>query len=133
VAGQITVERKGYKRKAYTATRAGKKVKVSATTVEPASFKTMDRGARGRGTKVVPALKKESLGGKGFFEKSARERHAVEKRIARAQGERKVVGKLRAIQVFNKRVNPELSRKALADSKYIARSFEGKKEVRKAA
>jgi hypothetical protein len=30
----------------------------------------------------------------------------------------KVIGKLRAIQVFNKRMNPELSRKALADSKF---------------
>jgi hypothetical protein len=78
-------------------------------------------------------LRTTGLGGKGFFDKPARERHAVEKRLAREQGEKKVIGKLRAVQVFNKRVHPGLSRKALADSKFIASSFEGKKEVKRAA
>jgi hypothetical protein len=129
MAGNLTVRKKGYKRKGYTATRGGRTVHVPPTQVRPTVFTIQDRGAAGRGPKVVPPLEEGSLGGKGFFAKPARERHAVEKRAARAQGEKKVVGKLRAIQVFNKRVNPELARKALADSKFIAGSFAGKREV----
>jgi hypothetical protein len=129
MAVRLTVRKKGYKRKGYTATRGGKKVHVSPARVGSTTFTIQDRGGPGRGPKVVPPLEEGSLGGKGFFDKPASERHAIEKKVARAQGEKKVVGKLRAVQVFNKRVNPELSRKALADSKLIAGSFEGKKEI----
>jgi hypothetical protein len=133
MAGRLTIKRKGYKRKGYTTTRSGRKVHVPPTEVEATTFTAQDRGAPGRGPKVVPPLEKGGLGGKGFFEKPARERHAVEKKLTREQGEKKVIGKLRAIQVFNKRMNPELSRKALADSKFIASSFEGKQLVKNAA
>jgi hypothetical protein len=132
MAGRLTVRKKGYTRKGYTAARGGKKVRVSPARVPSTSFTIQDRGAAGRGPKVVPPLGQGSLGGKGFFDKPAGERHAIERKLARALGEKKVVGKLRAIQVFNKRVNPELSRKALADSKFIAASFEGKKIVTRA-
>src|SRR5262245_10054614 len=111
MVGRLTIKRKGYKRKGYTATRAGRKVHVPATRVEATTFKAQDRGAPGRGPKVVPPLEKGSLGGEGFFDKPARERHALEKRLARELGEKKVIGKLRGVQVFNKRTNPELSRK----------------------
>jgi hypothetical protein len=128
VAGRLTVKKKGYTRKAYVAKRGGRKVRVAASEVPPTSFKIKDRGGPGRGPKVVPPLEEGSLGGKGFFNKPTAERHAVLKRLARKLGEKSVVGKLRAVQVFNKRVNPALSKKALVDSKFIADSFEGKSE-----
>ncbi len=44
-------------------------------------------------------------------------------------GERKVVGELRALQVFFKKTDPQKSRRALALSKQVASSFKGKKRV----
>lgn len=58
MAKTITLRRKGYKRKGYTATRKGKKVKVSPARVKPSTFKIRDRGKAGRGPKVVPPLEK---------------------------------------------------------------------------
>ena len=51
--------------------------------------------------------------------------------IAKAKkfGEKAIVGRLRAIQVLTKNTQPEVSKKALSDSKFIAGSFEGKKYV----
>src|SRR5688500_10909659 len=109
MAGRLTVKKKGYTRKAYVAKSAGKKVHVAASEVPPRSFKVKDGGRSGRRPKMVPPLEEGSLGGKGFFSKPASERHAVLKRLARKLGETSVVGKLRAVQVFNKRVNPALS------------------------
>jgi hypothetical protein len=44
-------------------------------------------------------------------------------------GERKVVGELRALQVFFKTTDPRKSRRALALSKLVAGSFRGKQRV----
>lgn len=72
---------------------------------------------------------KGDLGGKGFFSKTASERRTIERRLARKKGEKKVVGKLRAIQVFNENRNPEVSEKARKDARYISGEFRGKKNV----
>src|SRR5262245_9588825 len=86
----VTVKRKGYIRRDYTAMRTGRPT-------------TEVRGA-GRGPRIVPSAEEESLGGAEFFDRPIDERHAVEARLAKEQGEKRVIAKLRAIQIFNKRV-----------------------------
>lgn len=121
---KLTVRRKGY----YKDVKRGPGYKRGY--IPPATFKIEDRGAPGRGKKVLPKLKKGALGGPGFFDKPARMRRKVAARLAKKHGEKSVVGRLRAIQVLNKRQNPKVAAKARADSKYIAGSFRGKRQVR---
>jgi|SRR5918993_5490435 hypothetical protein len=125
----ITVRRKGYKRKGYTAKRRGRKVRVSAARVKPSTFSIRDRGKAGRGPKVVPPLKEGALGGPGFFERSENEQEQIVFERAKEIGERKVVGELRALQVFFKKTDPQKSRRALELSKKVAGSFKGKEQV----
>jgi hypothetical protein len=126
---RLTVSRKGHKRKAYTARRAGKRVHVEATRVRPSRFKISDRGRKGRGPKIVPPLERGALGGPGFFSRSIKEQEEIVFNRARRLGEKKVVGELRALQVFFKNTDPRKSRRALALSKKVAGSFKGRKMV----
>lgn len=54
------------------------------------------------------------------------------KLVAKAKriGEGSVVAKLNAIGTLNKNRNPELTKKARADARFIASRFKGKKRVR---
>lgn len=131
----LRVSRKGYTRKSYSrkpyTRKDGTKVKgtnVGKSKVQSTTFTIKDRGAKGRGKKVFPTLKRGTLG--VDFSKPASTRRRLLSKKAKMVGEKRVVGKLRAIQVLNKRTNPSVSKKALADSKYIAGSFKGKKKVR---
>lgn len=130
----LRVHRKSYVRKPYVrksyvrkdGTRV-KAAKVGVTRVPSSNFSIKDRGAKGRGKKVIPKLKKGTLGVN--FGWSAAKRRSVLRKKAKSLGEKKVVGKLRAIQVLNKRTNPFVSAKANADSKYVAGSFKDKRYV----
>jgi hypothetical protein len=126
---KLTVRRKGYKRKAFTARRGGKKVRVGKATVKPSTFKIHDRGKPGRGAKVVPPLAKGALGGPGFFKRPAEEQKRIVFNRAKRMGEKKVVGELRALQVFFKTTDQRKSRRALALSKQVAGSFKGKENI----
>ncbi len=126
---KLTVRRKGYTRKAYTAKRGGKKIRVAKARVKPSTFKVRDRGKPGRGPKVVPPLAKGALGGPGFFNRSSDEQKQIVFKRAEKLGERKVVGELRALQVFFKTTSPQKSRRALQLSKQVAGSFRGKQKV----
>gem|GEM_PF-1353301 len=127
---KMTVHRKGYTRKPYTAKRGGKKVQVGRTSVKPSTFTIHDRGKPGRGPKVVPPLQKGALGGPGFFDRSTEEQEKIVFDRAKEVGEKKVVGELRALQVFFKRTDPQKSERALELSKKVAGSFKGKKQAR---
>ena len=129
MAKPVTVRRKGYKRKAYTAKRGGKKVRVSAARIKPSTFKIRDRGKPGRGPKVVPPLEEGALGGPGFFNRSKGEQERIVFERAKTMGEKKAVGELRALQVFFKTTDPQKSRRALELSKQVAGSFKGKEKV----
>jgi hypothetical protein len=129
MAKKMTVRRKGYRRKAYTTKRGGKKVRVSAARVKPSTLKIRDRGKAGRGPKVVPPLEEGALGGPGFFDRSEDEREQIVFDRAKEVGERKVIGELRALQVFFKTTDPQKSRRALELSKKVAGSFKGTQEV----
>ncbi|MGI0048973.1 MAG: hypothetical protein ACREAW_05490, partial [Nitrososphaera sp.] len=119
-----------YTRKAYTARRGGKKVRVSRSTIKPSTFRISDRGKPGRGTKVVPPLEKGAFGGPGFFKRPADEQKEIVFRRVKKMGERKVMGELRALQVFLKTTDPRKSRRALQLSKQVAGSFKGRQKVR---
>jgi hypothetical protein len=129
---KLTIHRKGHTRKAFTTKRGDKtqkKVRVAKTQVKPSTFKTRDRGKPGRGPKVIPPLEKGGLGGAGFFDRSNDEQEEVVFDRAKEVGERKVVGELRALQVFFKATDPQKSRRALELSKKVAGSFNDRQEV----
>src|SRR5919197_5659195 len=126
---KLTIRRKGHTRKAFRAKRGGKKVKVAKARVKPSTFKISDRGKPGRGPKIVPPLEEGALGGPGFFDRSNDEQEQIVFNRAKEMGERKVVGELRALQIFFKTTDPQKSRRALELSKKDAGSLKGKQEV----
>jgi len=113
-----------------TAKRGGKKIRVAKSRVKPSTFKIRDRGKPGMGPKVVPPLEKGAFGGQGFFNRPRDEQKQIVFKRAEKNGERKVVGELRALQVFFKTTDPKKSRRALELSKQVAGSFKDKEKVR---
>jgi len=131
MARKITVKVKPYKRKAFTARRRGKLIRVKAARVGGFTKRVKDVGLPGKtpaSRKFVPPLKPGALG--ISFDEPANVRRATLIRKAKREGERTVMGKLRAIQVLTKNTNPAVSRKAREDARYIAGKFVGHKEVR---
>lgn len=126
---KLTIRRKGHARKAYTAKRDGKSIQVGKSQVKPSTFKISDRGKKGRGSKVVPPLEKGALGGPGFFNRSNENQEQIVFKRANKLGEKKVVGELRALQVFFKTTDPKKSKRALELSKQVAGTFKDKKKV----
>lgn len=127
---KLTVHVGPYQRKAFTAARSGKIVRVRAATVRAHTRKVTDVGRPGRtppSRRFIPPLKPGALG--ISFDKMPEARR--KKLAAKAQriGEKAVVGRLRAIQVLTKNTNPSVSRKAKADARYIAGIFVGKRKV----
>ncbi|MEO9293976.1 MAG: hypothetical protein ABI347_00035 [Nitrososphaera sp.] len=129
LTARLTVHRKGHTRKAYTAKRGGKTVRVKKSQVKPSTFTTSDRGKKGKGPKIVPPLEEGALGGPGFFSRPQDEQERIVFERAKEKGEKKVVGELRALQVFFKRTDPQKSERALELSKKVAGSFKGKQQV----
>ena len=127
---KLTVHVGPYKRKAFTATRRGKIVRVRAATVKTHTKKVEDVGLPGRtppSRRFIPPLKPGALGVSFGETPQARRRKLAGK--AKKVGEKTVVGRLRAIQVLTKNTNPSVSRKAKADARYIAGVFVGKRKV----
>ncbi len=130
---KLTIHRRGHARKALLkkkrGSKEGKKVKVAKTRVKPSKFKIRDRGKPGRGPKVIPPLEEGALGGAGFFDRSNDEQEQIVFNRAKEAGERKVVGELRALQVFFKTTDPQKSKRALELSKKVAGSFKDRQQV----
>lgn len=126
---QLTVRRKGFSRKAFTIMRNGKKIKMPATKVSPTTYKETDRGAPGRGKKVIPKLKSGALGGKGFFMKPKSIQKEIVFKVAKEKGERVAMGRLAALQSYFKRTEPKYSKRAKELRTEVAGSFKGKKQV----
>jgi len=78
----------------------------------------------------IKIKRKGTLGGPGFFARPAKMRRRMLIKLAKKVGEKRVVGKLRAVQVFMKNRNPPLSEKARLDARFVASSFIGKKRVK---
>ncbi len=129
---KLTIHRRGHARKTLPKKRdskEGKKVKVAKTRVKPSAFEIRDRGKPGRGPKVVPPLEEGALGGAGFFDRSNDEQEQIVFNRAKEAGERKVVGELRALQVFFRTTDPQKSKRALELSKRVAGSFKDRQQV----
>lgn len=127
---KLTVQIGPYKRKAYTAARRGKIVRMRAATVKAHTRKVADVGLPGRtppSRRFIPPLKPGALGVRFDDTPEVRRRKLAAK--AKRVGEKAVVGRLRAIQVLTKNTNPAVSRKAKADAHYIAGVFVGKRRV----
>jgi len=106
---KLTVHRKAYRRK-------------DGTRVKASTYKINDRGAKGRGKKVLPTLKKGSLGGKGFFSKPAIVRHSTYKKECKLLGKKSLLGKIQALKVFNKRDNKPFYDKLCKDYEWIVKN-----------
>jgi len=127
---KLTVHVRPYKRKAFTASRRGKIVRVRAASVKAHTKKVKDLGLPGRtppSRRFIPPLKPGALGVSFDETAGVRRRKLVGK--ARKMGEKVVVGRLRAIHVLTRRTNPSVSRKAKADARYVAGTFVGKRKV----
>jgi hypothetical protein len=118
--GQLNVHRKAYYRKPYT--RKGG-TRVAGSSVDSSNFQIRDRGAPGRGEKVVEIKHPGTLGGAGFFDKTQKEQHAILGRVVRQKGKPAAMGTLRALQVFNKRTNPKISKEAKGLAQYVAQEY----------
>lgn len=116
---ELTVRKKGYYRKPYV--RKGG-VRVEGSHVEGSTFKIKDRGAPGRGEKVID-VKEGGLGGEGFFEKPKQQQHFILGGVVRREGKQVAMGRLRALQVFNKRTNPKVSREAAQLARYVQTEY----------
>lgn len=127
MVNKLRVKRKGFRVKPTTFKRKGKVIHRRGFKVKATSFLIKDLGKKGRAKKVIPNLRRGSLG--VSFSSLVKTRRKKLVMLAKRIGEKKVIGKLRAVQVFNKRTNPSLSRKALMDSRFIAGAFRRKRFV----
>lgn len=100
---KLTVRRAGYTRKGFTAHRGRTTYRVKRTRVPPTTFKIRDRGAPGRGPKlikIVPGV----LGRYGYTtSKPAPSRHRALSKAIRAVGKARVWHALHAQVIFRKR------------------------------
>lgn len=60
---ELIVHRKGFERKAFDKIdpRTGKKIHIPSTDIPPTTFSIKDRGAKGRGKKVIPEMKEGKM------------------------------------------------------------------------
>ena len=122
--GQLRIKRKGYTRKGYV-TRTGKRVKP--TRVPGTTYCTPDKGKPGRGPKLIPKLKKGTLGIEYSKEPSAKSRRAKLKTCVKKYGYQSCVGKVNALRVLNKNTWPKKWLAMLdSDLKWLQKTYRGK-------
>ncbi|MBW2675914.1 MAG: hypothetical protein JRD89_21365 [Deltaproteobacteria bacterium] len=120
---KLIVRRRGYLRRAY---RRKDGTLVRATRVRPTTYRIRDRGAPGRGRKIIEIKHPGRLTRLGYRVKApaATRRRALEKAVKK-YGKRSVLGMLHAQSVFRRRTD-HLGRRFEADRRWVARTF-GKK------
>ena len=120
----LRIDRKAHPRKGtWARTKTGKQVFRSGSNVDRTVYMAEDRGKKGRGEKVIVAKEPGSLKKFGYDPDAAEDkrRDSLRKAIdSKEFSEKELVGKLRALQVWNKRTNPALSRRAKLDAKYVS-------------
>ena len=121
--GKITVHRKGYWRGLYTYRRGGKTIHVKRHYVPPTTFTVRDRGAKGKGPKVI-LIKKGALTKHGYStKKSARARHAALKKAIKEYGALSVYRKLMAQVILRKRQRGGAKKVFQEDAEWVKRNF----------
>jgi len=83
-----------------------------------------------RGKKVIPKLKKGKLGITFVDGMSDGQMKSILTKHVEKEGEQVVASRLRALQVLNKRTNPEISKKAAEMADWVYGSFQNKKLVK---
>jgi len=128
VRKKLTVTKKGYKRKAFTAKRGKTTYRVKAARVKPSRFKIKDRGAPGRGKKRIPPLKEGKLTKLGYaMTKATTSRRNALSKDVKKRGYMKTKGSVWALVQLFKRTKPSYSKKARADFNWLVKKF-GKKK-----
>lgn len=110
-------------RKAYTAHRNGKTIRVKAS-------KIRDRGERGKWQErhgeagIGPLGKDEALVKRGYsHRRSAAVRHAALNKTVRAEGALSTLRKVNAIAVYSKRTAPSRARTYRSDVHYLQKKY----------
>ena len=125
---KLTVKRKAYTRKGFTAKRGKKKYRVKRTKVPSTKYKIKDIGAPGRGKKRVPPLKEGILKKLGYSIKKtpAARRKALAKDVKK-RGYKRTKGSVWALVQLFKRTHKSFSAKARADFNWLVKKY-GKKK-----
>lgn len=120
----LTVHRKGYHRKGYVAHRNGKTYRVRPTRVPPSTYKIKDRGAPGRGKKIIK-IKKGKLA-PYHTGMSERERHEILRKKIRRYGALSIYRALNAQVVLRKRERGKAKKVFEEDRNWVKRNFLGR-------
>lgn len=122
-AGEI--EREGYVRKSY---RRADGTKVKGSKVSPSCVE--NRGAPGKGSKLIPIKDDDMLGKYGYRLKSLteEERHEALRKAIKGEGYRAVIARLVALANVQHRTEPTYSRRAKADQEYVSDLYAKYKE-----
>ena len=123
MAKKLLVRRKGYHRKGFVIRRGGKLIRIPPTYVKPATYKIKDRGAPGRGKKVIK-VRKGLLKAVGYSTKlSASARRTALRRAVAKYGAARVWRMLHAQVILRKRTQPKARRIFMRDRAYIRRVY----------
>ena len=117
---RLTIHRKGYSRGSY---RRRDGTYVSGSYVPPTVFSIKDRGALGRGRKVIHIRWKGTLREFGYsVKKPAIERRVALRKAVAKYGEKAIVGKFHAMAIMRKRTDGSRLIFA-ADRNWVARQY----------
>jgi hypothetical protein len=120
---KLRVRVKGYYREPYKR-KTG--ILVKGTRVRPHIRLVLDRGAPGRGKKVIPPLEAGELRKHGYRISAPKSvRHKALAASVREDGYRTTVGRLIALQVFFKRTKPKYSRIVARDREWLVKTYGG--------
>jgi hypothetical protein len=116
------IVRKGYHRDDYVK-KDGTRVKGAY--VPPSCV--IDKGAPGKGVKVISSLERGKLSRFGYHLKDglAKRQTALRKAVT-ADGALTIFHRVHALSILHKRTNPSYAKKAGVDASWISRNFLGK-------
>ena len=92
----------------------------------------LDMGRRGltpKSRRVLPPLNHPGSLGEGFYSKPTAERHKILGRLTASKGERRTGGMMQWAATMNKRTNPNVAKKAIADRTWVHKTFDGKRRA----
>lgn len=117
------------KKKGYTVrkdVKPGRGVKMKRVRVPATSFKIKDRGAPGRGKKVIPPLHEGELMKHGYhIASSARSRRIALGKSVKEDGYRTTMGRVIALRVLFKRTKKPAIPRLKSDIKWLKSEYGG--------
>ena len=121
MAGKLRVRRKGHHRRGFYIHRNGKRIYIPPTYVKPTTFYIKDRGAPGRGKKVIP-IKKGKLHPYSVH-LSEKRRHQILARKVKRYGATSVFRALMAQVILRKRTQPHARRIFKKDAEWVKNKY----------